>query len=51
MKKKTNLLMKRVVDLCFLVAYMAAGSISYWGGYQIKESENIANILKSKNRK
>lgn len=48
MKKKNNLLMKKIVDLCFLVAFMAAGSISYWGGYQLEEPENIVNIIKDR---
>lgn len=48
MRKKNNLLMRRVVDLCFLVACMAAGSISYWGGYQLEEPENIVNIIKDR---
>lgn len=34
-----------LINCCFAVAILAAGSVSYWGGYQQKEPENILNLL------
>ena len=32
---------KLIIKSCFAMAFLAAGSASYWGGYQQKEPEHL----------
>lgn len=49
-KIKMDKFYKAIVSCCFMMAVLAAGSVSYWGGYQPKEPEGINDILKMKKR-
>ena len=39
---------KLIIKSCFAMAFLAAGSASYWGGYQQKEPEHLDEYLKNK---
>ena len=41
---------KLIIKSCFAMAFLAAGSASYWGGYQQKEPEHLDEYLKNKKR-
>lgn len=36
-----NNILHTIVKFCFVVAFIASGSASFWGAYQVKEPENI----------
>ena len=42
---------KLIIKSCFAMAFLAAGSASYWGGYQQKEPEHLDEYLKIANEK
>lgn len=45
-----NTLFKIIIRCCFIMATIAAGTASYWGGFQQKEPENMENIIKNRRK-
>jgi len=49
MKKRIKSdLYKFIIQCCFAMAYLAAGSASYWGGYQQKEPDYLEEYFKKR---
>lgn len=45
-KRKKYNFCKVIINCSFIAAILAAGSASYWGGYQQKEPDDIMSVIK-----
>lgn len=42
---------KLIIQCCFAMAFVAAGSVSFWGGYQQKEPEHLEEYFRRRNKR